>query len=285
MALVAFVGSALWVWLPNLPFPKIFERWGDEAGAWEAWGPLYQGIDYARAFYDYPRPMKVHAIRVDLSHPGVSMKVLRQPSSEVEGMVETTYMRRLMEQHGVQVAFHGNLFHPPETRVGKPVRVKGLAVSEGHRWSEATPEGHSCIVSRENKVRLVGPGGEVGDAWEAFSGPTLILRDGGNRGGTVSSDGGATCGLSSDGRYFFCLVVDGSQPGYSEGVTSREAAEMMLELGASDAIHMGGDSGVGLAVDSKFGHRSILNRPANRFINGVQCPTAMVVGIRALPLE
>jgi exopolysaccharide biosynthesis protein len=47
-------------------------------------------------------------------------------------------------------------------------------------------------------------------------------------------------GISRNGKRLILVVVDGRQKGYSDGMTLRELANLMLMLGARDAINLDG---------------------------------------------
>ncbi|MGH2795034.1 MAG: phosphodiester glycosidase family protein [Actinomycetota bacterium] len=57
------------------------------------------------------------------------------------------------------------------------------------------------------------------------------------------------------------VTVDGRQPGYSEGMTMVEAAELMIDLGADEAINMDGGGSTSFVVDG-----DIVNRPSDRAV-------------------
>ena len=47
-------------------------------------------------------------------------------------------------------------------------------------------------------------------------------------------------GLSADGRWLYGVVVDGRQPGYSEGADGEDLVRILKAAGAVDAINMDG---------------------------------------------
>jgi exopolysaccharide biosynthesis protein len=47
-------------------------------------------------------------------------------------------------------------------------------------------------------------------------------------------------GLSADGRWLYGVVVDGRQPGYSEGADMDDIVRILKAAGAVDAINMDG---------------------------------------------
>ena len=70
-------------------------------------------------------------------------------------------------------------------------------------------------------------------------------------------------GISSDGRRLILAVVDGRQPGYSDGMTLRETATLMLALGARDAINLDGGGSSALVYRSADGSMRLGNHPSD----------------------
>jgi exopolysaccharide biosynthesis protein len=73
----------------------------------------------------------------------------------------------------------------------------------------------------------------------------LLVTDGRNTGDTSLVQPKVrhprtAAGVTVDGRTLILLVVDGRQPGYSIGVTLPELADLMIGLGADDAINLDG---------------------------------------------
>ncbi len=86
------------------------------------------------------------------------------------------------------------------------------------------------------------PQSKIDDAWIAHSGWDIVLKDG--KPLFMRDDGGVhprtVLGLSRDRRWLYVLVVEGRRNGVSIGADYRDLADMMLSLGASDAINMDG---------------------------------------------
>jgi hypothetical protein len=73
-------------------------------------------------------------------------------------------------------------------------------------------------------------------------------------------------GLAAGGRRMLFVTVDGRQPGYSDGMTLAELADLMQRLGASDALNLDGGGSTTLVLPdstAKDGVR-IANRPSDR---------------------
>ncbi len=72
-------------------------------------------------------------------------------------------------------------------------------------------------------------------------------------------------GIAADGRRLLLVVVDGRQRPYSDGMTLRELANLMLALGAPDAINLdgGGSTTLVFADPDSGGLLRIANRPSD----------------------
>jgi exopolysaccharide biosynthesis protein len=73
-------------------------------------------------------------------------------------------------------------------------------------------------------------------------------------------------GMAAGGRRLFLVTIDGRQPGYSVGMTLREAARLALDLGATEALNLDGGGSTTMAVrrDSSGRERyEVVNRPSD----------------------
>jgi exopolysaccharide biosynthesis protein len=73
-------------------------------------------------------------------------------------------------------------------------------------------------------------------------------------------------GIAAGGRRLLLVVVDGRQPGYSDGMTLTELATMMRALGARDAINLdgGGSSSIVRTDRASVNGVRILNKPSDK---------------------
>jgi exopolysaccharide biosynthesis protein len=111
----------------------------------------------------------------------------------------------------------------------------------------------------------------------------VVRRGGTNTYEKTEVDAVTLIGTSADQRWLYWLVVDGKQPGYSEGLSAGEASDLMGELGVSDAIRMDGGASTTLAVSGSWLGGSILNRPRNWLYPGLPHPVGNVLGVRRRP--
>jgi hypothetical protein len=110
---------------------------------------------------------------------------------------------------------------------------------------------------------------------EAVGGFPVLVRDSAEVPG-LDSAGAATfapvrhprtiVGVGAGGRRLLLITVDGRQPGYSMGMTLREAAKLARDLGATQAINLDGGGSTTLVIPkaAASGYRyEIVNRPSD----------------------
>jgi hypothetical protein len=72
-------------------------------------------------------------------------------------------------------------------------------------------------------------------------------------------------GIADRGRRLLLVVVDGRQAPYSDGMTLRELGNLMMALGAPEALNLdgGGSSAMVIAEPSEGGAMRVVNRPSD----------------------
>jgi hypothetical protein len=72
-------------------------------------------------------------------------------------------------------------------------------------------------------------------------------------------------GIARDGRRLLLVVVDGRQAPYSDGMSLRELADLMLALGAREALNLDGGGSTAMVVGSpdSVGAFRVANRPSD----------------------
>jgi exopolysaccharide biosynthesis protein len=70
-------------------------------------------------------------------------------------------------------------------------------------------------------------------------------------------------GLANKGRRLLLVVIDGRQPNYSLGTSLRETAEIMLALGARDAINLDGGGSSALVFRDSTRTMRVANKPSD----------------------
>ena len=86
-------------------------------------------------------------------------------------------------------------------------------------------------------------------------------------------------GTNGNGRWMVMIVVDGRQPGYSEGCTLKELADMLIKFGGVyNAINLDGGGSSSMVIE-KDGKADLLNSPIEDGIAGRERKVANHLGI------
>jgi exopolysaccharide biosynthesis protein len=210
----------------------------------------------------------VRAIRVDLRAPGVEL--FTTPSNgaaPLETTSETT--TEFLKHYRLQVAVNAN-FYSPCCEPGDK-NLTGIALSKGEVVSPPVGKGvgaAALVITRDNHARIVTTAGHFPTEpyWTAVAGSTIVLVDGQRpefpptEFNTVGHPRTAM-GLSRDGRYLILLVIDGRQPGYSDGAPMPDVAEWLIRFGAFNGLNL--DGGGSTALVRADGDKAItLNHPS-----------------------
>jgi len=229
--------------------------------------------------------MVIHVVTIDLRDPGIRLLVTPgDPKAERSLKARTT--SKFLDEFGVQLAINGGGFTPwyshnlldyyPHS--GNPVEPIGFAASQGTVYSEKSEDQPVLYISRTNQVRFGLP---TGKTYNAISGNAMIVQD-----GRVvpdlegKTDPRTAIGVDKRGRNLVLVVVDGRQPGYSEGVTLAELASILIEHGVYTGMNLDG-GGSSTLVMERGGRPVVLNSPINNGIPGRERPVGNHLGIFA----
>jgi Phosphodiester glycosidase len=254
------------------------------------WTPLYKGIDHAVGT-NYPdatiNSLQVaHCLKVDLSDPDIQFLPTPRMDNYVVNSRETPSesVTTFIKRYGVQVATDANFYSAnpggadPSTE-GVPCNLYGLFISGGQVVSPADSTRTATLLFTTNKEPSFAfnnqpPGTNVAGIFSAVTGYYPILSNGVNLGSWAvanypdfqvhTANPRTIFGVSQDKRYFYMIIIDGRQSGYSDGSTDPESAIWATAFGAWDAINMdGGGSTVMYMADCGgdpigLGHSSYL---------------------------
>lgn len=251
---------------------------------------LFQGVTYTRLVRSSPRQLVIHVVEIDLTTPGV--RVLVTPGDPGCGM-DTCAMTtaEFLEKYDVQLAINGSFFSPfsvgnnfwdfyPHT--GDPTDILGLAISNEQQYSDEM-ENYATICFMKTSATITEKNCPKGTL-QAMAGQAVLVR---NR-AAVHFDFAdhihprTAVAVGDGGRRLWLVVVDGRQSSYSEGVDLNELADLIVQLGASEALNLDGGGSTTLVV-SKYGAQT-LNAPIHTRLPMRQRPVANHLGIYALPL-
>jgi hypothetical protein len=252
---------------------------------------LFSGVSYTREVHISPRPMVIHTLLVDLRDPGVRLLVT-PGDPEAEHTLRARTTSAFLEEFDLQAAVNGDGFEPwysnsilsyyPHT--GDPVDPVGLAASQGTQYAQGDGAEPTLYISRTNRARFNEP---IGGVYNAISG-LLMLVAGGKQLPEVSDAQGAddpqprtAVGLDKNSRRLIIVVVDGRQPGYSEGISLVELAELLIAKGAFYAMNMDGGGSTSMVMEGKNGKARLLSSPIDQHIPGRERAVGNHLGIYA----
>lgn len=251
----------------------------------------YPAVRIIRAEYERPRALKTWAIRVDLSNPNVELNT--QPLGPApEGytvLSETT--REFAEREGVQLAVNGGPFAPMRLRSGEPMNVTGLLLSRGRLISPPATKGDygAILFGGDSRPTIRGypiDPAEVAAARHGVGGFHLVVADGknlrrGREGDNPPLHPRTAAGIADGGKTLWLLVVDGRQPGVSEGVTYTELGDWALSLGVTDLLNLdGGGSTTFVLRAPDTGAYEVVNTPIGKGVPGTLRSNADALGVR-----
>jgi len=253
--------GAVWYWF------------GGRAQPAEKSQELFPGVHYARQVRQSPRPMVIHLVQVDLRAEGISLLVTPgDPKAELPLSARTT--SQFLEEFNLQLAVNGDGFTPWRSngpldvypKSGDAVAPIGLAASQGVQYSTLTDDEPVLYISRNNRAQFNAPGGRI---YNAISG-NLMLVTRGQALTALEGDPEPRTALALDrrGRTLLILVVDGRQPGYSEGATLAELAALIIEFGGYAGMNVDGGGSSTLVRESATGGAQVLNSPVDQGIPG-----------------
>ena len=187
----------------------------------------------------------------------------------------------------MQAAFiaHNIFYHPAFSTIpNDPRDLSGLAISQGNLVSAFESGRPAVLISRSNSVSFATTApGTYTNTWTAVAGSDLVLINGQPQLASCSTsfcgpNPRTAVGLSQDSHYLYLVVIDGRQPGWSDGATLNETGQWLLRLGAWNGLNLDGGGSSAMARSTN-GTAVLLNRPSG----GVQRVNGNHLGVFALP--
>lgn len=233
-----------------------------------SWLPIYRGIDFATGTADAEevRLQKVFTLRVDLNDPTIefySTPAMPNGTNETVGQVTTDFV----ETYGVAVGVNANFFAPVTNVANYPRNLRGLAISQGNLVSSFENSYPAVLITRSNQVSFASSSpASLTNVWTAVAGSDMILINGVAQLASCTTtfcleNPRTAVGLSQDGRYFYLMVVDGRQAGWSMGTTLYETGQWLARFGAWNGLNLDGGGSTALARLTN-GRAVLLNQPS-----------------------
>jgi hypothetical protein len=251
----------------------------------------YEGITYQRLVLQQPRPLIVHIVTIRLDAPGITFLVTPPDSSGPKPLRGRT-TSAFLHEHRLQVAINGGFCRPWHynspfdyyPRVGDPISVWGLAISNGHAYSPPVNGQNVLFITRDGHAKIER---ECHDVVQAISGGNLLVRAGAialdpQNDATDSIEPRTAVALNKDESELRWFVIDGRQPNYSEGVTLRELAEIIRAHDGWTALHLDGGGSSTLVKEGADGQPLLINSPIHgRHPPGQERPVGNHLGVYA----
>lgn len=246
---------------------------------------IFNGVTYFRQEMQSPRKIVAHVLAIDTRAAG--LKGLVTPPSDASGLVCTRKTSKFLEEFGLQLAINGDGFsyldqdeYDPQQYCpngGEPVKVNSYAASRGTVYSQQWAGRPVMYINKNNEVSFNVPKGAI---FNALSGDRMLV-DKGARVADLESQSvepRTAAGLNQNGRWLFLVVVDGRQPGYSEGITFPQLADFLISLGAYTGLNLDGGGSSAIVIESVLGGSFVLNSPIEGNLPGNESAVANHLG-------
>ncbi len=249
---------------------------------WNTATELRSGIRRAQVSVSDPRPMKINAVRVDLTHPQIRFYTTPrhanwgQPCPDYEQYTIETGRQKtsdfLTQSRGagmdMQVAVNGSGWAPwaELSTIGEVTYayadLRGLAVSDGQLVSPGDGTRPSVVFYNDWSVGIqtLPAGADISNIQVAVPANFVVVAAGVPSGSTTDPQPRTGYGFSADGNYLYLMTIDGRQSGYSEGATPYEVGQWLAYFGSWSGLNMDGGGSTTLAAYN--GTVSVLNSPS-----------------------
>ncbi len=235
----------------------------------------FLGILLHEITYDKPRPLIIRVAEIDLTAKGISFLVTPgngDPNGEEPGdpNLETTRQTTLdfLNEQNAQLAINASFFKMGITDTDNV----GLVVSRGEQVSPFRGDWTAINIDQHNNPTIIHgyndtftitsppPDNESVDSppnsiqlYNAITGSDPIVTDGKpiknqpDRSFFTTNHPRTAIGITNHNTLLL-VTVDGRQPGFSEGIPLDELAQLMIELGAVQALNLDGGGSTTLTI-------------------------------------
>lgn len=279
LAMLLTVSGGIYAWYTHRPQPPSLKK------------EIFTGVVYERICLKDPRPIVAHIVAIDLQKSKARFLTTPPEPNQPEMPYKALYASEFLKKHKLQLAINGDFFKPFWSRGpwdyypkhGDRVYSRGLSIYQGKVVTPAVSNRPSLYISKEAEPSFDQP---IGQPYYAISGEAIYLRD--SKWALKMPDKSkwrgfifprTSIGLSKDRKTLFLIVIDGRQPGYSEGATVREMGELIAEHGVDTALDLDGGGSETLVMEGKDGEPELLNCPIDNWIPNRERPVANQLGV------
>jgi hypothetical protein len=235
-----------------------------------------------------PRPLRIYFLKIALNVK--ELEVITLPGEDPDGLgpaeSQLTQPGILFRKYNALAAVNANAFaglsKDQENHADwfelQPVDIHGIVVSRGKTVSPAEDRRTPFWLDTLRKPHIGYPASgdqvieAVSDWFSALLSGARIIPD--------SSDSAlhprTALGYDDSGNWLLLVVVDGRQPGFSEGVTLYELAIILKSRGCSQSINLDG-GGSSIMLIREYGKEMrTLNSPSGK----AHRPIPVMLGVR-----
>lgn len=252
----------------------------------------YPGVEYRHESRKDPA-MQLHFAVIDLTNPKVSLHVSPGgPDPDGDGKYQTTLMTpsEVAKREQYELTVNGDFFIIPTAAelqaAGKQpgyiggmwAAVQGPAASNAKAWSTSAKKRPCLIVRKTGVVMEMLDKPTEADA-QVISGNVFLVENGKPVDNANPAKHPRTViGLDEERTKLTIIVIDGRQPGTSEGMSYAELSKELIAAGCHTAINLDG-GGSSVMVMRKDKDYVINNKPSG----GNERPVANVLGVDVAP--
>lgn len=229
------------------------------------WKTLAAGID-TFDLYNPQLPLIVHMVKIDLSHPSVSVI-----TSEAELFTNSTGTLRAEStldfalRHHTAVACNAAPFKTHSILFDRYRIITGIHITDFQQMSMPNKRYGALLFYTDNTACIIDSQTDTAFSKKirhAVGGFFIILRDG----AIIPQirqhrDSRTAVGLDATGKKLFIAVVEGENKRKSCGLTFEETAVLMQVLGAHNALQLDGGSSSTLVIRKNGIQRTIAPNP------------------------
>ena len=234
-----------------------------------------------------PRPLRISYLKVALTAPELEIVTLTGEDPDGPGPAESklTQPTELFRKFGALAAVNANAYAvvsgdtaPPGWFEGRSVDVLGMAASDGKIISHAEKDRTTFWTDAVGKPHIGSPASldSVDEAVSDWFSPllidSLVVPDPADK---VLHPRTSVC-FDDSGTWLLLVVVDGRQPGFSEGVSLYELAKILQSRNCRQSLNLdGGGSSIMLIREGE--EIRTINSPSDKRHR----PVPIMLGVRS----
>lgn len=233
--------------------------------------------------FTQPRPLRVWSVRIALDSPNLAFQVTEADARALPKETLSETALAFAKRTRAAITINASPFGPIHAMAGKPVDIAGISAQLGHVYSSPEANYGALVFDSIRRAQiLTGPidPSKLADTVCGVGGFTVVLDHGRNlpfESRTAAAEKGAknkketdplhprtAVGLDRTQTNLYLLIVDGRQPGVSEGVGLVELAELGRQLGADTLLNLDGGGSTTLVVNPDGSKPRVVNTPTPR---------------------